>query len=142
KAVYVSEFADNQLLRFDKNIPNPTTRCATLVTGTNPCMSEILLPMLDPHVDAHSIALVGGRLWFTMANDLSGTDPNSALFGYVDTSTWAAGTPRGVYFTNLANLGIHRANQHHSFRGIDVTAAGRVALADGGEDQIINLTTR
>ncbi|MGO9876796.1 MAG: hypothetical protein ACLPVY_23725 [Acidimicrobiia bacterium] len=142
-AVYLNEYSDNTLLRFDKTIANPTTRCATLTDGKNPCISELFLPMAGPDTNAHSIALVGNKLWFTIANESNGpTDPNGSTFGYIDTTSWAAGTPTGTYFDNLTTLGTPLPNAHQCFRGIAVTAAGNIALADSGYDQIVSLTPK
>jgi hypothetical protein len=142
-AVFVNEYSDNQIVRFDKTIATPATTCTKLVNGANPCMSEIFLPMLDPNVNAHSLALFGGKLWFTELNDTPGnSNPDSSTFGYIDAASWAAGRPTGVYYSNLSTLGLKRPSRMHSFRGIDVTAGGNVALADAAIDEIIALTPR
>jgi len=142
-AVYLNEYSDNMLLRFDKTVADPTTRCVTLTDGMNPCIAELFLPMPGPDTYAHSIALVGHKLWFTIANESDGpTDPNGSTFGYLDTASWAAGAPTGTYFDDFTTLGTAPPNAHHCFRGIAVTASGNVAIADSGYDQIDSLTPK
>jgi hypothetical protein len=142
-AVYLNEYSDNMLLRFDKTVADPTTSCVTLTDGTNPCISELFLPMPEPDTNAHSIALVGNKLWFTIANESNApTDPNGSMFGYIDTTSWAAGAPTGTYYDNLTSLGTASPDAHHCFRGIAVTASGNVALADSGYDQIVALAPK
>ncbi len=140
-AVYVNLYKDNQLLRFNKDMP--ATTCERLRAGENPCISELLLPMFGPDVRTHSIALAGGKLWFTIANESDGPDdPTGSTFGYINIASWARNRPTGVYFDNLARLGVPRPNDHHSFRGIDVTASGNIALADMGYDEIVALSPK
>jgi hypothetical protein len=143
KAVYLNEYGDNTLVRFDKTVANPATACASLVNGKNPCMSEIYLPMVAGDVNSHSIALVNGKLWFTISNE-NGAPASSteSSFGYVDTASWAAGAPTGVIYDNLGTLGTPPPNAHHAFRGIDVSGSGRVVLADMGDDAIDSLAPK
>lgn len=133
-AVYMGAYGDSRLIRFDKTVPNPATACADLVDGQNPCISVIPVPMQDPEVNIHSIALHGDRLYFTVANETGNPrTPDASYFGYVDVDAWAAGTPTGVVYTGFGTLGPADPlgeGTHHSFRGIEVNAAGVVALAD------------
>jgi sugar lactone lactonase YvrE len=139
-AVYLNEYSDNQLLRFDKAAP-PST-CSTLVSGATPCISELFLPMANPEDNAHSIALRDGRLWFTMTSESrSPLDPTGSYVGYVDTASWAAGAPTGVIYDDLAALGPPPERHHWSVRGIEVDDDGRVALAEMGR-AILLLTPR
>ncbi len=143
RAVYLNRYADNTLLRFDKTVEDPAVDCATLVGGKNPCISELLLPMPGRDSNAHSIALVGDKLWFTIANESSRpTHPDASAFGYIDTASWDDGTPTGTYYDNLGTLATRPPNAHHSFRGIAVTGSGTVALADSGYKKIVSLTPR
>jgi hypothetical protein len=135
-AVYINEYADNDLIRFDKHGVN----CTALVNGQNPCMKEIHVPVRSRDVALHSIDVVGDRLWFTLANEAAGAaDRNASTFGYVDLASWKAGTPSGVLYTGLSTLGNMSAGRYHSFRGIDVTTQGRVGLADMRTDEVIRL---
>lgn len=140
-AVYLNEYGDNRLVRFDKSVANPTVACATLdANGANPCMSAILVPMAGPDVNVHSIALTGDKLWFTVSNE-SGAPAtlDESTFGYVNLAAWANGTPTGVQFTGLATLGLLGPNQHHAFRGIEVGSNGKVAVADmSGEVEVLS----
>jgi hypothetical protein len=141
RAVFVSQYSDNQLLRFDKAAPDPATSCTALVNGVNPCMSEIFLPVLGREVHAHSLAFRDGKLWFTMTNEASRpSNPKASIFGFVDAASWAAGSPRGVYYKNLSTLGPQY--RHPAIRGIAVDAERRVALADGVRKQLLLLTPR
>jgi hypothetical protein len=139
EAVYLNEYVDNDLIRFDKH----GTNCATLVNGQNPCMKEIHVPVRSPDVNMHSIDLVGNRLWFTLANEAGGAvDRNASTFGYVDVAAWKLGAPTGVLYTGLGTLGDLGAGRYHSFRGIDVTAQGAVALADMRTNEAVRLDPR
>lgn len=139
EAVYIGEYGDSDLIRFDKH----GTNCTALVNGRNPCMQEIHVPLKALGVALHSIGLVGNRLWFTLANEGAGTvDRNASTFGYVDAATWKAGAPAGVLYTGLDTLGDLNAGRYHSFRGIDVTPQGQVALADMRTDEIVRLDPR
>ena len=142
-AVYLNRYSDNTLMRFDKTVASPPTACTTLVGGKNPCISELFLPMPGRDANAHSLTLVGTKLWFTIANESSRpTNPNGSAFGFIDTTSWAAGTPTGTYYDNLDTLGTRPPNAHHSFRGIAVNPSGTIALADSGYKKIISLTPR
>ncbi|MET0737375.1 MAG: hypothetical protein ABW035_03820, partial [Acidimicrobiales bacterium] len=143
-AVYVVEYSDNQIVRFDTTVADPTAACAVLVSGTNPCTQEVFLPMATDTVNAHSIALDGDRLWFTVANEAPGTeDPGAAYLGVLDLATWTADeAPTGVLFTDLAGLGEPPAGGHRSPRGIEVDPeTGRLAVAEMGRE-ILVLTPR
>ncbi len=136
EAVYLNEYGDNDLIRFDKH----GSSCTALVNGQNPCMKEIHVPVRSPDVAMHSIDLVGTRLWFTLANEAGGAvDRSASTFGYVDVAAWKAGAPTGVLYIGLETLGDLSAGRYHSFRGIDVTPQGQVALADMRTDEVIRL---
>lgn len=142
-AVYVGEYSDSQLLRFDK-AQAQASDCTTLTADkTNPCITELTLPIEIPEVRQHSIDLEGGRLWFTLANEGGSPDAQTAsTFGYVDVASWAAGVPTGVLYTDLEGFGTPRPGDRHSFRGIDVAPDGSVALADMHFDELVRLTPR
>jgi hypothetical protein len=140
-AVFVTQYSDNQLLRFDKTAASPETQCTELVRGANPCMSEIFLPVLGREAHAHSLVLRDGKLWFTVTNEAARpSNPHAAIFGFVDAASWGAGSPRGVYYKHLSSLS--RSPRHAAIRGIDVDTSRRVALADGAGRQLIVLTRR
>lgn len=142
-AVYLAEYGDRQLVRFDKTIPDPTAACAVLLDGANPCMTELFLPMAGDEVNLHSVALHGDRLWFTLANEASGPSaPGGSTFGYVNLGDWAADTPTGVLYNGLDTLGTRRPGDHHSFRGIEVSALGRIGLVDMHYDELVVLQPR
>lgn len=129
-AVYIGEFGDVDLVRFDKNHPAPED-CMAPLEGENPCMSQLHLPMSWQGMRLHSIALHGDRLWFTLSN--AARDPKrpmASTFGYIDVDSWASGAPHGVLYTGLSSLVSLPAGAHHSFRGIAVSSQGDIALAN------------
>lgn len=130
-AVYVIEYSDNQLLRLDKGDALSDPACKALVAGENPCIDELFLPYTGDHQSGHSVALRDGKLWFTMSDEGRGTDaPEGAYIGYVDTASWAAGTPTGVIYTDLMSLGPPPTRATWSPRGIEVGSDGTVVFAD------------
>jgi len=139
-AVYLNEYADNQVLRLDKaKTTNGAYNCLALAAGKNPCITEIFLPMAGAEVNAHSIALRDGKLWFTMAAESLGSDSGStgSYLGYVDTASWAAGAPTGVIYNDLSALGPPSQGDHWSLRGIEVAAGGKVAVAEMRRELLI-----
>jgi hypothetical protein len=128
--VYVNEFWDNDLVRFNKALPS--AQCTALdASGANPCMSEIHLPLNVGAAMTHSIDLHGSRLWFTRGD----------VIGYVDTSTWAS----GVIYTGLPSL-VDPARADvapASYCGISVhPVTGTVAVADFDRKQLLRLVAR
>ena len=99
-AVYVIEYGDNQILRFDTTDPGLAS-CRALVEGANPCVREVFLPIEAATLNAHSIDVDGDRLWFTVANEAGSVrDPADTYIGYLDLTTWAGdGPPEGVLYT-------------------------------------------
>lgn len=138
-AVYLVEYADNQLLRFDTTVPDPAEGCAVLVDGRNPCIQEVFLPVAADTLTAHSIDVEGDRLWFTVADEAGGVeDPADAYLGYLDLSTWTSGTrPAGITY-DLTALGPPPGRGHRAPRGIDVEpGTGRVAVAEMGGELLV-----
>ncbi len=138
--VFVNEYAGHRLLAFDK------------AAGT---WSAIDVPLdllgVDPlDVQTHSLTLRGDSLWFTVANEgssagvaakasLSGANSvgeGRTAAGRVSLSSWAAGSPQATLYTFDSLPG------SHSFRGIDVNAAGQIALADAPDHATVVLTPR
>jgi hypothetical protein len=122
-AVYVVEYADGQVLRFD------------LATEQ---VDEVFLPLGATTANAHSIDVEGDRLWFTIANEAGYVrDPADTSVGYLDLAAWAEGHPTGVLYTGFDDLPLPPERDHRSPRGIDVDAFGRVALADVGRELLV-----
>ena len=131
-SVYVGEYADNELVRFDK---------------ATHAMSELTLPMTSGDLNQHSIALGGGKLWFTLPTVASSpNDRGASTFGYVDVASWAAGTPTGTIYTGFDTLGNvdtptnNAAGRYHAFSGIEVAADGSIVLADYTTHEVYRLT--
>ncbi len=144
-AVYVVEYADNQVVRFDTTVPDPEVACTRREDDGNPCMREVFLPVPTDTVTAHSIDVVGDRLWFTVADEPAGVEAGgSAFVGWLDLSTWDGdGAPAGVLYADLdGDLGPPVGRDHRAPRGIDVDGAtGRVAVAEMGRELLL-LTPR
>lgn len=138
--VYLGEYGDNDLVRFEKTAGSPSTNC-TSRPPPSPAMAQIHVPVSSGDNALHSIEVAGNRLWFTLANEAHvPLDRNASTFGYVDLASWAAGTPTGVLYDGLATLGQQSGYRRHSFRGIDVSPTGQVALADMHYDEVVRLT--
>ncbi|WP_154402730.1 hypothetical protein [Nocardioides speluncae] len=119
--VFMTEYNGHRLLSFEK------------ATGT---WSAIETPLdllgvdgLD--VQTHSLTLSGDSLWFTVADEEHGV---ATAVGRVSVSGWAAGTPHGVLYSGWG--------EGHSFRGVDVSPTGAVALADAPDGATLLLTPR
>lgn len=144
-AVYVVEYADNQIVRFDTTVPDPELACTRREEGANPCMREVFLPVPTDTVTAHSIDLDGDRLWFTVADEPAGVEAGgSAALGWLDLTTWdGTGPPSGVLYADLdEELDPPGGRDHRAPRGIDVDeASGRIAVAEMGRELLL-LTPR
>lgn len=111
--VFMNEYNGNRLLAYNK----VAKTWAVVPTPTD------ALGVESSQVQTHSITLAGDRLWFTVSDE----DGNAkTAVGWVDVKRWAAGAPIGVLYTGFESL----PGDAHSFRGLDVNAAGTVALAD------------
>jgi hypothetical protein len=122
-AVYLVEYSDGQVLRFDPETEE---------------VDELFLPLGASTVNAHSVDVVGDRLWFTGANEAGSVrDPADTYVGWVDLAAWADGEPTGVLYTGFDQLPLPPERDHRSPRGIDVDEAGRVALAEMGDELMV-----
>lgn len=142
EAVYIGEYSDRQLLRFDKAQAAQDDCTILQADGSNLCVDQITLPLSQYNLSLHSIDLEDGKLWFTLANeDLAPGGIDATTFGYVDTVDWALGAPAITMYSGISNIGTGRPGDIHSFRGIDVSADGNVVvLADHGYSQVIRMT--
>jgi hypothetical protein len=152
--VYLVEYGDDQIVWLNPTLENATNQavnCSALVSGANPCIRELTLPMEHATVRAHSIDVADGKLWFTVAHEISGVaDDTSAYIGWIDLTTWQMNAdhpeletrPTGQIYQGFDLLPDPPGRRHRSPRGIDVDpATGRVALAEmGGEVDILTPT--
>lgn len=129
-AVYVGEYSDVSLLRFDR---------------ASEQFDELAAPWATTDMNLHSIDIADDRLWFALTNEVyAPLDHNVSTIGYVDLASWRAGTPHGVLYTGLHEivdpLVPERDHWHASFRGIDVSPDGRyVAIASMRRNAMVRL---
>lgn len=136
--VYVSEFSDGDIVRFDK-VASFFGQCSETTPNVAPCMSEIHLPYQANTQRAHSIEIRGNKLWWTSTNPDFAADQNTSTIGYINLDTW---TP-GVYYTGMPNALVNPTRQSvkASYAGIGIDpTTGVIALADSGRGEIIKLT--
>jgi len=140
-AVYLSEYLDNDIVRFDK------------ATST---FDEIHVPYLNNQVRLHSIDIdaATNRLWFTLANETWAPEvPTAGGIGYIDLADWtshlanptANPTTSAVTYTGLSSLNTSGPNsiRHQAFRGIAVNQTnGKIALATMFREQITELVPK
>jgi len=123
--VYAIDYGDDNLVRIDK------------ATGH---IDEVALPVTSDTEEGYGLALSGGKLYFTLADDPQPAAGAASTFGYVDVATWEAASascPPGkdcapspsqaVVYTGLPAA---LSDQTADFRGIAVGADGTVAIAD------------
>ncbi|MEM7142632.1 MAG: hypothetical protein AAF548_16540 [Actinomycetota bacterium] len=124
-AVWIGEWYDVDLIRFDKATAGPA--CEVGTAGPSPCIGEVHLPATTGD-GMHSIALDDqGRLWFT----------NHQRVGYFDTATWGTANPTGVIYEGLETLFGHPSR----LTGIEIAPDGRVVFnGSHGTKQIAELT--
>jgi len=126
--VYATEYGNSELVRINKN------------TGQ---VDDVRIPLLSDTEQAHSLAVAGGKLYFTLSDDSRPTFGAMSTFGYIDIAAWEAAsspcltspgdcapTPAdAVIYTKLFDVGA--ANRETSdFRGIAASANGSLAIAD------------
>jgi hypothetical protein len=141
-SVFIGEYGDKDLVRFNKNAAGASSDCTQTPSAT-PAMSQLHLPVVSRDVALHSIEIQGGRLWFTLANESGGPlNANASSFGFVDLASWRAGAPTGVMYNGLTTLGRSGGSHRHSFRGIAVSPSGKVGLADMRYTELDLLTPR
>lgn len=135
EAVYVGEYADVSIVRFDK---------------ASGAMDEIAIPFSTDDVNLHSIDIDDqDRLWFTLsAEGAALLDAEASTIGYLDLAAWQAGVPAGVVYAGLGEVVDPvwpelAASWAPCFRGIDVDPSGeRLGLASVRRDEVVVLTFR
>jgi hypothetical protein len=133
-AVYIGEYVDISIVRFDK------------ATGAT---DEIAVPFPTPDMNLHSIDIDADRLWFTLSAEGSALlDPQVSTIGYLDLAAWRDGAPAGVIYAGLDEIvdPVHperAALWPPCFRGIDVApTGGAIALGSVRRDEVVVLTPR
>jgi hypothetical protein len=143
--VYLNEYFDADILRFDRSRAEDEA-CRSLVSGQNPCMEELRVPVSSAGSTVHSLELHDGKVWFTLAGAAfpnSGTaDPDAAGIGFVDIASWDAGAPTGTIYKGL---GAHVAGARAGVGPADLTglafdSSGRLVVADYWRRQLLRLT--
>jgi hypothetical protein len=137
-AVYITEYWDNDLLRFNK---------------ADSTWSEIHVPVFWRGNKLHSLDLHQDKVYFTMANESDNPDTDAAghggYFGFVNLGSWVSHLGNAnipitgtLYRNNLSSMGTTwSVSRKHSFRGIDVAdATGQITLADSQYDSYFRLT--
>jgi streptogramin lyase len=132
-AVYLGEYGDVSLVRFDK----------AAVT-----MDEIAVPFTVEGANLHSIDIDDqDRLWFTLsAEGFAQVADEVSTIGYVDLAAWRAGAPTGVVYAGLADIvdPAHpdvAASWAPCFRGVDVAPGGqRIVLGSMRREETVVLT--
>jgi hypothetical protein len=123
--VFMNEYNGNRLLAYSK-VARTWSAIDTPVD---------LLGVDASQVQTHSLVLVAGNLWFTISDE---DGEHATAVGRVVASQWAAGTPKGVLYTGWESL----PGAGHSFRGVDVSPSGVVALADALDRSTLMLEAR
>ena len=150
-AVYVGEYADKDVVRFEKDLD-----CYPWIVAVVPltCFDELHVPFEDQQVQLHSLAVdtATDRLWFTTTSDNHNyREQDAGGLGFVDIASWTAHAADGVspiYATTYSDLASYNAGGDGSsatqgLRGVSVDAGtGRVAVADGLRRQILTLTPK
>lgn len=129
--VYVSEYQDGDIVRFDKTAA-PRAECETLdAIGQNPCMSEIHLPGNS----AFQTQVRGNRLYFTVR----GRSPGESNLGYINLTDWRT----GVIYTGMSDALVPESRQYGpsgQYSWIDIDqASGQISLSDFHRRQLIRL---
>ncbi len=131
--VYAIDYGDDNLVRINKE------------TGH---IDEVPIPVTSDREEGYGLAIAGGRLYFTLADDGPPGNGAASTLGYVDIGAWEAesascsphGTdcapdpPSAVVYTGLSAALSDRTSD---FRGISVGPGGTVAIAD--RHQVIRL---
>jgi hypothetical protein len=137
--LYVNEYGDSDIVRFDTSLLDEED-CTVLVAGTNPCMSEIHVPLGTEGMRIHSIEIHDGRLWFTLSQEFLGLDPDSGGVGYIDLAAWDTGEVGTIFGDMLGVIEPGRPQVQVSYRGIAVDPdTGAVILADQINKQYVRL---
>ena len=132
---YAAEYGDGELVRINKN------------TGQ---VDEVKIPLTSDTEQPHSLALLGGKLYFTLSDDARPSFGAASTFGYVNVAAWEAAsvpcltTPgncapapaAATVYTGLSAVADPPTGTA-DFRGITISPKGAIAVADMG--QVIRL---
>jgi hypothetical protein len=132
--VYAIDYGDSNLIRINK---------------VNGQIDQVPIPLTSDTEQGYGLALSGGKLFFSLADDLRPAFGGASTIGYVDLSTWEAASsacPPGVDCapaptTAVVYTGLSAAadpSTDADFRGIAVSSRGWLAIAD--LHQVVRLT--
>ncbi|HXW32950.1 MAG TPA: hypothetical protein VEJ87_00085 [Acidimicrobiales bacterium] len=125
--VYAIDYGDNNLVRINKADPTQ--------------IDQVPIPVTSTDEEGYGLALDGGKLFFTLADDPHPTFGADSTFGYVNIGAWEAASAQcspGVDCApNPAEAVVYSglqaqvdSNVASDFRGIAVNGNGTVAIAD------------
>ena len=126
--VYAAEYGNAELVRINKN------------TGQ---IDDVRIPLASDSEQAHSLAVSGGKLYFTLSDDPRPAFGPMSTFGYIDIAAWeAASSPcvtspgdcaptpaHEVIYTKLFGFGDPNKSAT-DYRGIAASANGTIAITD------------
>jgi hypothetical protein len=124
--VYAIDYGDSALVRINKS------------TGR---VGKVPVPLTSDVEQGYGLALAGGKLYFTLSDDILPAFGAASAFGYVDVAAWEAASAKcspgvdcaptpanAVVYTGLAATADPSGNA--DFRGIAAAANGQLAIAD------------
>jgi hypothetical protein len=126
--VYAVEYGDGELVRINKNTSQ---------------IDEVRIPLTSDTEQAHSLALLGGKLYFTLSDDARPSFGAASTFGYVNIAAWEAASAPCVtipgdcapapaiatVYTGQSSA-VDPVTGIADFRGIAASPNGTIAVAD------------
>jgi hypothetical protein len=123
KYVYAIDNGDAEIVRIDK------------ATGQ---LQEVPIPLASNGESGFGLAILGHRLYFTLADDSGVSFGTTSTFGYIDLSSWPSDGPpnKGTLFTGLP--AVTDPSSIANYRAIAAGPTGQLAITD--QHQIIRLS--
>jgi hypothetical protein len=138
--VYLTEFWDASIIRFDKAAVI-SGFCNALVNGQNPCMNELYLPIESSNQHAHSIEIQNNKLWWTASNPGQAAFADTSTIGYVDLTNFTPGAWYSGLTTDLVAPS-RRSLMSASYAGLGVEPSGALDFVDSNRREEIRLVPR